>query len=200
MATLLVIQSSLSTTGQARQLAQQFANVWQTQHPDGQVIVRDLAANPLPHLSDSDIAAFFSPSESLDDAAMARRQESDDLIAELQAADAVVIGVPMYNFGVPSTLKAYFDRIARAGVTFKYTEQGPVGLIADKPVYLLAARGGQYVGTAADSQTPFLTTFLNFIGLRSLHYVYAEGLNMGAELREAALRQASETIDRLARS
>ena len=105
----------------------------------------------------------------------------------------MVIGVPLYNFGIPSTLKAYFDQLARAGVTFKYTENGPVGLLADKPVHIIAARGGFHLGKSSDSQTAFLTTFLHFIGLQTIHYIYAEGLNMSTA-KEQSLSHAREEI------
>lgn len=107
------------------------------------------------------------------------------------------MGVPMYNFGVPSVLKAYFDHIARAGITFRYTANGPVGLLEDRPVYILAARGGLYAGTANDSQTPFIRSFLGFIGLKNLHFVYAEGLNMGDNQKESSLEEAGRAIEAL---
>ena len=100
----------------------------------------------------------------------------------------------MYNFGVPSQLKALLDRVARAGITFKYTEQGAVGLLDDKPVIIFATRGGVYQGTTMDSQTPFLQSFFNFVGLKSLHFVYAEGLNMGADAQQAALAAATQRL------
>lgn len=100
----------------------------------------------------------------------------------------------MYNFGIPSTLKAYFDHLARSGVTFKYTPQGPMGLLADRPVHVFAARGGQYANTPLDTQTPYLRQFLGFIGIRDVRFVYAEGLNMGEPARTAALQAAHEHI------
>ena len=116
------------------------------------------------------------------------------MIARIKAADVIVLGVPMYNFGVPSQLKALLDRVARAGITFKYTEQGPVGLLDDKPVVIFATRGGVYQGTMLDSQTPFLQTFFNFVGLTDVHFVYAEGLNMGADAQQAALTAAKARL------
>lgn len=199
MSTLLVIHSSLNAQGQSYQLAEQFAQTWQQAAADREIIRRDLAANPFSHLSEADITAFFSPEDSLGEEAQARRQLSDDLIAEVRQADAIAIAVPMYNFGVPSTLKAWLDRLARAGVTFKYTETGPVGLIEDKPVYLFAARGGIHQGLPSDSQTGFLSSFFGLIGLKSLHFVYAEGLNMGDAAREAALSAAQTQIAELAK-
>lgn len=198
MSTLLVIHSSLNAQGQSYQLAEQFAQTWQQAAAGREVIRRNLATNPLSHLSEADITAFFSPEESLGEEAQARRQLSDDLIAEVRHVDAIAIAVPMYNFGVPSTLKAWLDRLARAGVTFKYTENGPIGLLEDKPIYLFAARGGVHQGLPSDSQTAFLTNFFSLIGLNSLHFVYAEGLNMGDASRTAALSAAQAKIAELA--
>ena len=109
-------------------------------------------------------------------------QELIDLIAELNDNELIVIGMPMYNFGIPSTFKAWIDRIARAGITFKYTEQGAVGLIKDKKVVVLAARGGVYQGTDMDTQTKYLKDVLGFVGMTDVNFIYAEGLAMpGAE-------------------
>jgi FMN-dependent NADH-azoreductase len=104
----------------------------------------------------------------------------------------------MYNFGIPSQLKAYFDHIARAGVTFRYTDKGPVGLLTGKKVYVMATRGGMYAGTPRDSQTAYVRDFLAFIGITDVEFVYAEGLNMGAESKDAALANAGTAISRLA--
>lgn len=195
MKTVLVIESSISgKAGKSSQLIDQFLAKLPT---DVQLDRIDLASQPLPHLEMNEIAAWMTPEadRSLEQAALARH--SDDLIARIQQADAIVLGVPMYNFGVPSQLKALFDRVARAGVTFKYTEQGPVGLLADKPVVVFATRGGIYQGTGADSQTPFLQQFFNFIGLNEQHFIYAEGLNMGEEAAKAALEKAEQRIAEL---
>lgn len=103
----------------------------------------------------------------------------------------------MYNFGIPSVLKSYIDHIARAGETFKYTENGPVGLVDDKPVYIFAARGGAYLGTDKDTQTGYMKTFLAFIGLTNVQFVYAEGLNMGEESKAESLKNAREQVAQL---
>jgi FMN-dependent NADH-azoreductase len=180
MATLLQINSSLfGDNGNSSQLAQEFVQQWSTQHPGGEVILRDLAKEAVPHLDAARVQALFTPEAERTAEQQAVVDYSDQIIAEIQKADAIVIGVPLYNFGVPSTLKAYFDHIARAGVTFKYTETGPVGLLNDKPVYIIAARGGVHKGQVSDTQSQFLTNFLGFIGLKDVHFIYAEGLNMG---------------------
>jgi FMN-dependent NADH-azoreductase len=120
------------------------------------------------------------------------------LIEELRNADVIVLGLPMYNFGVPSTLKAYFDHVARAGVTFKYTAQGPVGLLTGRKVYVLATRGGRYAGTALDSQTDYVRQFLGFLGITDVEFVYAEGLALGEEAKAAALSEVENQISMLA--
>jgi len=195
MSTLLQINSSLfNDQGNSSALSNEFVQSWLAKHPDGKVVVRDLAKNPLPHLDAAIVGAFFTPAENRSAEQQAVVDVSDSLINELSSADAVVIGVPLYNFGVPSTLKVYFDQIARAGVTFKYTETGPVGLLADKPVYIIAARGGFHQGKASDSQTSFLNTFLGFIGLHSVEYIYAEGLSL-SDVKVQSLDSARKQIE-----
>ncbi|WP_039917740.1 FMN-dependent NADH-azoreductase [Cellvibrio mixtus] len=180
MAKLLQINSSLfGDNGNSSTLANEFVQRWKAVNPAGEVVVRDFAKEEVPHLDATRVQALFSPAEGRTAEQQAVLDYSDNIIAEIQSADAIVIGVPMYNFGVPSALKAYFDHIARAGVTFKYTETGPVGLLNDKPVYIIATRGGIYKGQAADSQSQFLKSFLTFVGLKDVHFIYAEGLNMG---------------------
>ena len=197
MTTLLQVNASLSPLGQSDQLADRFVAAWRASHPDAQVSVRDLSAQPLAHLSADEVSAFFTPAGARSAEQQALVAVSDALVAELRAADVLVLGVPMYNFGIPSTLKAYFDRLARAGVTFKYTETGPVGLLTGKKAYVLAARGGMYQGTPKDSQTAYLKDFLSFIGIDDVTFVYAEGLNMGEAGRDAALAAAHQQIAQL---
>lgn len=199
MSTLLQINASLfSNNGQSSRLADKFVAAWQAQNPDGQVVVRDLATDPVPHLDGERFLSFLAKPEERSAQQQAVVDFSDALIAQIKNADAIAIGLPMYNFGIPSTLKAYFDHIARAGVTFRYTENGPVGLLGGKKVYIFAARGGLYAGTAKDSQTTYVRDFLNFIGLSDVEFVYAEGLNMGEERKNAALDSAQQQLERLA--
>lgn len=199
MKTLLLVQASLhSDLGQSSRLAGRFVGQWRQAHPDGCVIVRDLAADPVPHLTAERFAAFVARPESRTPAQARVVDESERLIGELEAADVVVFGLPMYNFGIPSTLKSWIDHVARAGRTFRYTGEGPIGLLADRPVYLFAARGGRYLGTPRDTQTAYMTHLLNFLGLRNIQFVYAEGLAIGAEEQREALEAAGHTIDRLA--
>ena len=199
MTTLLQINTSLfGENGNSSQLTRRFVDVWKAAHPQGRVLVRDLTREPLPHLDGARMQALFSKPASRTPQQQAIVDLSDDLIDELKSADVVVIGLPLYNFGIPSTLKTYFDHIARAGVSFAYTAEGPKGLIGDRRVVVLAARGGYYQGTAADTQTPFVTQFLNLLGIRDIEFIYAEGLNVSAESKEYALYNAGAVIDRVA--
>ena len=193
MKQILLINSSINgDKGHSVQLAQQFIG----QLPAGSfnLDTLDLNATPVPHLEMAEMAAWMTPAEQRSSEQQRLAAISDDIVARIKAADVIVLGVPMYNFGIPSQLKALFDRVARAGITFKYTEQGPVGLLDDKPVVIFATRGGLYNGTGLDSQTPFLNTFFNFVGLKDLHFVYAEGLNMGADAQQAALTAAKARL------
>ncbi|HLF24425.1 MAG TPA: NAD(P)H-dependent oxidoreductase, partial [Burkholderiales bacterium] len=177
MKTLLQIQSSIfSNGGQSSQLAARFVAAWRKANPGARVIVRDFASEPVPHLDAARFGAFLAKREERTPEQQAVTGYSDALIEELKRADVVVLGLPMYNFGVPSTLKAYFDHIARAGVTFRYTDKGSVGLLTGKKVYVFAARGGLYAGTPNETQTPYVRTFLAFLGMNDVEFVYAEGL------------------------
>lgn len=199
MKTLLQINASMfAGNGQSSQLSNQFVTAWKLRNPGGRVIVRELAEDPVPHLDGARFSAFLAAPEARTPEQQAVVNYSDALIEEIKAADTIVLGLPLYNFGVPSQLKAYFDHIARAGVTFKYTDKGPVGLIADKPVVVFAARGGRYAGTPMDTQTGFVRDFLRFIGLSNVEFVYAEGLSMGEESKVAALTAARDRLERLA--
>jgi len=164
-------------------------------NPGATVTVRDLAAEPLPVLDEAGLGALFTPAEqrSAEQAALAAR--FDAAIAELQAHDTLVLGVAMYNFGVTVQLKSWIDAIARAGVTFKYTETGPVGLVEGKTVYAACARGGLYRGTPNDSQTPYLKSVLGFLGIQDVRFVYAEGLNMGGDAAARGFAQAEADLE-----
>jgi len=199
MTTLLKLDSSLfSTGGQSSQLADGFVAAWREANPDGRVIARDLAAQPLPHLTAERFGAFLAKPEARTAGQRAIVAESDALIDELRAASTLVLGLPMYNFGIPSTLKAYFDHVARAGVTFQYTDKGPVGLLEGKKAIVFATRGGMYAGTPRDSQTAYVRDFLAFLGITDVTFVYAEGLALGEAPKAKALGEARETIGRLA--
>jgi FMN-dependent NADH-azoreductase len=200
MTTLLQINASIYNGGGASSgLARQFVDAFRQNHPDAEVLVRELASlDPVPHLDAERFGAFIAKPEDRSPAQREVVAYSDALIGELRRADVIVLGLPMYNFGVPSQLKAYFDHVARAGVTFRYTEQGPVGLLAGKKAYVFATRGGVYAGTPLDTQTGYVRDFLRFVGIDDVEFVYAEGLNLGAQSREAGLAQAAARIARLA--
>ncbi|MEJ2045110.1 MAG: NAD(P)H-dependent oxidoreductase [Reinekea sp.] len=162
------------------------------------VYSRDLSAKPLPYFDAQVAMALNTAAEDRNDAQQALADLSDTLIEEVKSADIIVLGVPMYNFGIPAQLKSWFDFIARAGATFKYTETGPVGLLADRPVYIAAARGGIHRDQTTDSQTAYLQTMLAFLGLQSVSIVYAEGLAMGDDAKAASLSQFEAEVEELA--
>jgi FMN-dependent NADH-azoreductase len=197
MQKVLYVKSSLS--GDAGQSSQLIAHFDAQLPPSIERTVIDVVADAKPHLAMPEMGAWMTAEADRTADQVAAEAISSDAIAAVQAADLLVIGVPMYNFAAPSQLKAWFDRLARAGITFKYTAQGPVGLLDDKPVIFVLTRGGIYQGTALDSQTPYLKTFFNFIGLSNQHFVYAEGLNMGPEAAEKATTQAKAELEQLAR-
>ena len=198
MKTLLQLNSSIfSSGGQSTQLTDQFVSAWHIKEPETQIIVRDIANDPIPHLDAQRVLAFFAQPETRTPEQQAYVAESDKLIDEIKHARIIVIGLPMYNFGIPSTLKAYFDQIARAGVTFRYTENGPEGLLTGKKAYIFATRGGLYAGTPLDSQTDYVRNFLGFLGITDVEFIYAEGLNTNETAKEAALDQARLRISQL---
>lgn len=166
----------------------------QAANPGATVTLRDLAANPVPALDEAMLGALFTPAEQRSAEQAAAVAGYDALIAELQAHDAIVLGVPMYNFGVPVQLKTWIDAIARAGVTFRYTENGPEGLLKGKKVYVALARGGIYRDTPADSQVPYLKGVLGFLGMTDVEFIYAEGLAMGPESADKAFAAAEAAI------
>lgn len=194
MTTLLHVKSSIfGEEGKSAQLAAAFIEQWKVANPDGDVVERDLINEPVPHLDGARVMALMTAAEERTVEQQLIVDQSDELVAELVNADQIIMGVPMYNFAVPSQMKAYFDLLARAGVTFRYTENGPVGLIDDKPVYLFATRGGLYKESGIDFQIPFVKQFLNFIGLEQVEVIYAEGLSMG-DTAEQSLAQATDQI------
>jgi len=194
---ILQIKSSVfSGNGQSSRLADEFVALLSEQHPGSKVVERDLVLDPVPHLDGARAGAFFAKPQERSAEQQAVIAYSDALIAELRRADVLVLGLPMYNFGVPSQLKAWFDHIARAGETFKYTEKGAVGLLTGKKAYVFAARGGQY--GPDHSQTAFVREFLGFIGITDVEFVYAEGLAISPESRNNSLAAAQVQARRLA--
>lgn len=163
--------------------------------PSATLTVRDLNNTPHPILDEAALGALFTPAGQRTPEQAARVALDDAVIAEIQAADTVVLGVPMYNFGVPAALKNWIDAISRAGVTFRYTEKGPEGLLKGKKVYVALTRGGKYRNTPVDTQVPYLKTVLTFLGLSDVRFVYAEGLSMGADAEQSAIASAYEQIE-----
>lgn len=198
MSKLLQLKTSIfSNQGQSSQLSDAFVTAWRLSHPGAEVVTRDLAADPVPHLDGAGFQAFLAKPEERNAEQQAKVAYSDILIEEVKAADVLVIGLPMYNLGIPSMLKAWLDHIARAGVTFRYTEVGPQGLLSGKNAYVFATRGGRYAGTSFDTQTDFVRNFLGFIGITNVEFIYAEGLNMGEESKTQGLHLAHAHLDRL---
>ncbi len=195
---LLHISSSIfGADGKSSQLSRHFIEQFQAQHPGSKVTERDLAQNPVPHLDLATLQANLTAPEQRTAEQQATAALADELIGELQTHDVLLLSVPMYNFGIPSTLKAWIDSVARAGTTFRYTANGPEGLLKNKKAYVMAARGGAYQGTAADTQTAYLKTFLGFIGITDVTFVYAEKLSMHADQQPQILADAKAEIDKL---
>jgi len=198
MKTILHLDTSIhSADGASSRLAARFVDAVRVATPGTEVIHRDLARQPVPHLTAERFAAFLAKPEARTPEQQAIAGQSDALIDELERADTIVLAVPMYNFGIPSTLKAYFDHVARAGRTFRYTEKGPQGLLAGRRAIVFATRGGVYAGTPRDTQSAYLREFLGFLGITEVEFVYAEGLAMGEAPRAAAVAGAERAIEKL---
>lgn len=196
MTKVLVIQSSaMNETSNTRLLtAKLLARLGRDSELD--ITTRDLAQNQLPHITDETLGAFFTPQDQRSAEQVQIVALSDRLVAELLNTDVVIIAAPMYNFGVPSTLKAYFDHIARAGVTFKYTETGSVGLVENKQAYIVTATGGIHAGTPRDFVAPYVKTFLGFLGINAVETFAAEGMSM-ADMKETSLNEVMTAIEQL---
>jgi FMN-dependent NADH-azoreductase len=201
MSKVLVLNSS--ATGEAsvsKQLVQDAVARLRSQDPNLAVVTRDLGVNPVPHLTQASAAALRGADPANEEQAAATAL-SNELIAELKEADTIVIGAPMYNFGIPSTLKAWFDYVLRAGITFRYSEAGPEGLVKGKRAIVVLSRGGFYSEGPAqgmDSQEPHLRNLLGFMGITDVAFVRAEKLGFGAEARELAITGAQAELGRLA--
>lgn len=195
MSNILVLKSSiLATYSQSNQLADYFIEQWQAAHGSDRIQVRDLAEQPVPVL-DGELVGALRPS----DATLTPRQQqaldlSDTLINELQDNDVLVLAVPMYNFNISTQLKNYFDLIARAGVTFRYSEQGPEGLVKNKRAVILTTRGGIHKDTPSDLVSEYIRLFLGFIGITDISFVYAEGMAYGPEVAGNAQDMAKSQI------
>jgi len=199
MAQVLVIESSARQQGSvSRLLTEQFIARWQAAHPADRISVRDLAVEPVPHLDANLLGGWMTPAEQQSEAERAALALSNKLTDEVLAADVLVLAAPMYNFTIPSTLKAWLDHVLRAGVTFKYTETGPQGLLSGKRAFVLTARGGIYAGGSMDHQEPYLRQALGFIGIHDVSFIHAEGLNLGGEFLEKGLAEAKAQLAQVA--
>ncbi|MCW5773730.1 MAG: FMN-dependent NADH-azoreductase [Rhodospirillaceae bacterium] len=198
MSKVLLVSSSLAGEGStSRRLAQEFVAAWRASHPGTAVTERVLTAETMPHLDAPVLAAWAGGESAAANAALA-----EALTAEVEAADTIVIAAPMYNFTIPSTLKAWIDHIARAGRTFRYTAAGPEGLLKGKKVFVVTGRGGVYSGEAPakayDFQEPYLRAVLGFLGLTDVNFIHVEGLKLGEQQAAEALARARRSIDALA--
>lgn len=199
MTKILHIDSSLfSRDGVSATLSAAFVERLRAREPGIQVTHRDLGRAPIPHLDGTRLTAIATPADQRTPERQRIAAEADRLIEELQAADLLVLGVPMYNFGIPSPLKAWFDHVARAGVTFRYTSAGSEGLLKGKRAIVVTSRGGLHQGQPSDTETSYLATILGFIGITDVEFVYAEGLNLGEAPRRDGLAAATVRLEQLA--
>lgn len=201
MATILHINSSVRNHGSlSRQLTGEFLAKWQAANPADMVVERDLAAEPVPHLTEQMMGAFFTPADQRSPGQAQTVQLSDTLVDELLAADVIVIGAPMYNFSVSSTLKAWIDHVARAGRTFQYSAAGVVGLATGKRVFIVTATGGVYSegpSQSFDFLATYLRSVLGFMGMTDVTFIRAEGLAMGDDAVAATLSKSRAALDNL---
>ncbi len=194
MKNILVINSSLQgELGNSNKATKQYVEHLENTQSINKTLI-DLHKDDIPHLSGAEMQAWGTKLEDRSEQQAALASISDNYIAQIQEADEIVLGVPMYNFGIPSVLKAFFDRIARAGITFSYSENGPKGLLKGKKVTVLAARGGKYKGTALDTQSDYLTNFWRFLGVKEVNIFYIEGLAMGEEASKEAWQQFANEL------
>ena len=199
MSRVLIIESSARQQDSvSRQLTRDFIDQWQAANPADSVIVRDLALNPVPHLDANLLGGWMKPQDQRSAEEREALARSNELTDEVLAADVLVLAAPMYNFTIPSTLKAWLDHVLRAGVTFKYTDTGPQGLLTGKRAYVLTARGGIHAGAASDHQEPYLRQVMAFIGIHDVTFIHAEGLNMGGDFHEKGLNQAKAQLSAVA--
>jgi FMN-dependent NADH-azoreductase len=199
MGKLLLVTSSLfGEQSKSAQLAREFVEAWRDTHPGTTLVERALTPDSIPHLSLGALGALMTPAEQRSAEQHSTVAFADRLIEELETADTIVLAVPMYNFSVPSTLKAWIDHVARAGRTFRYSAQGPEGLLKDKKVFVVTGRGGFYTGDSPakvlDFQEPYLRGVLGFLGLTEVSFIHVEGLKVSPEAAEQGVARAREAI------
>lgn len=200
MSLLLRIDSSaLSQGSHSKSLADHYLQQWQAKYPDGAIVQSDLSKEQPDHISEAMIQAMYTPEDNRSEQQLALLTDSDAYISTLKSADTVLFSVPMYNFTIPSTLKAYIDHILRVGETFQYGDQGPEGLLNGKKVILIVATGGDYTSApydAMDFVVPYLKTILSFIGLTDVSVVQAPNMAR-TDLQESMLANAKNELDQL---
>ena len=177
-----------------RKLTAAFINALRVKHPGLKVTHHDIGHHPPAFISDAWVGAAFAPADHNDPAMKGVLHHSDELTAELIAADVLVIGAPMHNFTVSASLKAWIDQVVRTDMTFKITEAGVEPLLKGKKAVIVTSRGGFIAGTAYDFQEPYLRTILGFIGITDITFVHAEGVNEGEQARETAMTAASAKL------
>lgn len=200
MKRILFIRSSLFAGNSAsNQLGDEFVQQLVERNPGSTVTTLDLANAPLPHLDADEFSSWQVDETERSDTQRTLAGVSDRLIDQLFAHDTLVFAIPMYNMGIPSTLKAWIDRVVRAGKTFRYTSEGPEGLVEDTDAYLLFTRGGNYKDTPLDTQTGYMKGVLALMGIHNTETVFAEGLAR-SDQRESALEDARRLISQLAQA
>jgi len=203
MANLLVIESSPRSSSASTSVAKEYITEWQRKNPSGTVVRRNVASNPVPFITEPFIAAMYTPADNRTAEQKQLLAISDELIAELEAADTIVIAVPMHNFSISAHLKTWIDQVVRIGRTVAYTAEGPKGLLSEnKKVVVVLARGGAYAGESPvaflDHQEPYLRTIFGFIGLKNVNFVYAENQGRGGDAAEQGLKHGINTVLALA--
>jgi FMN-dependent NADH-azoreductase len=196
---LHIDSSPLGDNSVSRKFTAKVVDGLKAKHPDAKVTVRDFGKDPLPHLTGPMIGAYFTPADKHTDMQAEAIKPSEQAVAELIAADAIVIGVPMWNFGIPSALKAWIDHVVRSGKTFKYGPNGPEGLLAPgKKVIVVLSSGGIYsTGPLAsiEHQASYMKSALAFLGLTDVTFVRAEGVAMGPDAVKAAMQTAETQVN-----
>ncbi|MCP3667988.1 MAG: FMN-dependent NADH-azoreductase [Gammaproteobacteria bacterium] len=193
-----ILQIDASARGidsESRKLSQSFITGWQSVHPEDVIITRDITENPLPHIDSSTLNSLMIATDERTPEQQIAAMRVDELIDEFMAADVLVLAVPMYNFGIPSTLKAWVDHVSIAGRTFEYTANGPKGLVKEIKVYLISTRGGIYGESPMDHQVNYLKTLFDFLGIDNVEVIQAEGLNLSPEERDSSITAALSKIE-----
>ena len=197
---LLVTSSLLGEDSKSTKIATEFVTAWKAANGPARLVHRDLAGG-VPHLTGEHMAAWMTAHQERSERQRLLVKESDPLIEEVEAADVIVIAAPMYNFSIPSTLKAWIDHITRAGRTFHYTANGPEGLLKNKKVFVIAARGGIYTGDSPakgyDFQEPYLRAILGFNGLTDVTFIHVEGQKLNPDAAEAGIVQARKSVNEI---